>query len=78
MQITKKHKKTLDREVKIVSFCNNEKKHIDEIIQYLDNININTLRSKYLYPLVRSGKLIKYPGRWYLANNYNEEKKVRL
>ncbi len=78
MQTTKKNKKTIERELKIVSFCNNEKKHVDEIIKYLDNININTLRSKYLYPLVRSGKLIKYPGRWYLTNSHYEEKKVRL
>jgi len=72
MQTTKKHKKTIERELKIISFCNSEKKHFDEIVKYLENININTLRSKYLYPLVNSGKLIKYSGRWYLASRNNE------
>lgn len=69
----KKTKKTLERINKILEFCNKEKKHIDEIIEHLDKINIHTLRSKYLYPLVKEGKLIKLPGRWYMTQRQKDK-----
>jgi len=60
-------KKTLDREKDIVEFCSIEKKHISEIVEKF-NMNIHTLRSKYIYPLVKENKLKKLGGRWYISN----------
>ena len=69
MKIPKKQQKKINRENTIIKFCLSEKKHFSEIVKHLDNINIHTLRSKYLYPLVKEGRLKKIPGRWYLSNN---------
>jgi len=62
-----RRKKTLDREKVIIEFCSIEKKHISEIVEKL-NMNIHTLRSKYIYPLVKENKLKKLGGRWYVSN----------
>ncbi len=62
-----RRKKTLDREKDIVEFCSIEKKHISEIVEKF-NMNIHTLRSKYIYPLVKEKKLKKLGGRWYISN----------
>lgn len=69
MKIPKKSSKKIYKENAIISFCNNKEKHINEIIEHLNGINIHTLRSKYLYPMVKDERLIKLPGRKYLANN---------
>tara|TARA_B100001029_G_C14823525_1_gene319001 strand:- start:31 stop:222 length:192 start_codon:yes stop_codon:yes gene_type:complete len=62
-----RRKKTLDREKDIIEFCSNEKKHISEIVEKF-NMNIHTLRSKYIYSLVKENKLKKLGGRWYISN----------
>ena len=73
MKIPKKSSKKIYKENSIISFCNNKEKHINEIIEHLDKINIHTLRSKYLYPMVREERLIKLPGRKYIANNKKKD-----
>lgn len=60
-----KRKHTIEREKKILEFCSTEKKHISEIVNEV-NINIHTLRSKYIYPLVRQNKLKNLGHRWYI------------
>ena len=60
-----KRKHTIERENKILEFCSTEKKHISEIVNEV-NINIHTLRSKYIYPLVRQNKLKNLGHRWYI------------
>lgn len=65
--IYKKSKKRIEIENKIFNFCLSEKKHFDEIQIHLDDMNHNTLRAKYIYPMVNQGKLKKAKGRWYLS-----------
>ena len=60
-----RNKKTVEKEKNILKFCSIEKKHISEIIEKF-NMNVHTLRSKYIYPLVKDGKLKKLGGRWYI------------
>ena len=62
-----KKKKTLEREKNILEFCSNEKKHITEIIKEF-NMNVHTLRSKYIYPLIKDGKLKRLGARWYVSS----------
>ena len=62
-----RRKKKLDRERNIIEFCSNEKRHISEIVKKF-SMNIHTLRSKYIYPLVKENKLKKLGGRWYVSN----------
>tara|TARA_B100000989_G_C19267220_1_gene354674 strand:- start:89 stop:280 length:192 start_codon:yes stop_codon:yes gene_type:complete len=60
-----KRKYTIERELKILEFCSNEKKHISEIVNEM-NMSIHTLRAKYIYPLVREKKLKNLGHRWYI------------
>ena len=60
-----KRKQTIERELKILEFCSNEKKHISEIVNEM-NMSIHTLRAKYIYPLVREKKLKNLGHRWYI------------
>ena len=60
-----KRKYTIERELKILEFCSNEKKHISEIVNEM-NMSILTLRAKYIYPLVREKKLKNLGHRWYI------------
>ena len=41
---------------KILKFCNGKERSLSEISEYL-NMNKNTLRSSYLYPMVRERQL---------------------
>lgn len=66
--LLKRHAKTLFKINRILEFCKIEQKHFDEISEHLGGMNNNTLRAKYIYPLVNSGQLIKVKKRVYKTN----------
>lgn len=66
--LLKKHKRTLIKINRILEFCKIEQKHFDEISEHLGGMNKNTLRAKYIYPLVNSGQLIKLKNKVYKTN----------
>ena len=56
-----KRKITLDIENRIFEYCKNEKRKIKEISEFL-NMNNNTVRSYYVYKMIRTGRLKKVGG----------------
>lgn len=54
-------KKTLDIQDKIFEYCKNEERKITEISEFL-NMNYNTVRSYYVYKMIRTGRLKKING----------------
>lgn len=59
--------KTRDIQNKIFDFCKSEKKHSKEIARMLNNMNINTLRTVYVYPMVKQGRLKRINKKYYIS-----------
>jgi predicted ArsR family transcriptional regulator len=49
----------LNREKIIIAYCKKGFKSLNEISEALGGLNKNTIRSGYLYPLVKRGLLIR-------------------
>ena len=54
-------KKTQDIQDKIFEYCKNKEKKISEISIFL-NMNYNTVRSCYVYKMIKTGRLKKIGG----------------
>ncbi|WP_440694463.1 hypothetical protein [Candidatus Pelagibacter sp. HIMB109] len=59
--------KTRGVQDKIFDFCKSEKKHTKEIARMLNDMNINTLRTVYVYPMVKQGRLKRVNARYYIS-----------